>query len=110
MTTEVMLARMRDYGLIGVTQTAALIMGGVFATSAVTFTDILRGHEALPVRLSGWLVGVAASLQVFDSLVRRSLLEGRPTFHAVPFIGAAGTICSAIIPTSRPTNSIDPAR
>ena len=95
MTTEVMLARMRDYGLIGVTQTAALIMGGVFATSAVTFTDILRGHEALPVRLSGWLVGVAASLQVFDSLVRRSLLEGRPTFHAVPLIGAAGILSMA---------------
>ena len=33
MTTEVMLARMRGYGLIGVTQTAALVTGGVFATS-----------------------------------------------------------------------------
>jgi hypothetical protein len=92
MTTEVMLARMRDYGLIGVSQTAALIMGGVFATAAVTFTEILRVQDALPVRLSGWLVGACAALQVFDSLVRRSLIEGRPTFHAVPFIGAAGIL------------------
>jgi hypothetical protein len=92
MTTEVMLARMRDYGLIGVSQTAALIMGGVFATSAVTFTEILRAQDALPVRVTGWLVGVLASLQVFDSLVRRSLIEARPTFHAVPFIGAAGIL------------------
>lgn len=92
MTTEVMLARMRDFGQFGVSQTAALIMGGVFATSAGTFTDILRAHDALPVRLTGWLVGVTGSLQVFDSLVRRSLIEGRPTFHAVPFIGAAGIL------------------
>jgi hypothetical protein len=89
-TTDVILARMRDYGVIGVTQTASLIMGGVFATSAVTFIDILQGHDALPVRVTGWLLGVTASLQVFDSLVRRSLLEARPTFHAIPLIGAAG--------------------
>jgi hypothetical protein len=92
MTTEVMLARMRDFSLIGVGQTAVLIMGGVFATSAVTFTEILRAHDALPVRLTGWLVGVSASLQVFDSMVRRSLIEARPTFHAVPLIGAAGIL------------------
>ncbi len=92
MTTEVMLARMRDFGQIGVSQTAALIMGGVFATAAVTFTEILRAQDALPVRLTGWLVGVCASLQVFDSLVRRSLIEARPTFHAVPLIGAAGIL------------------
>ena len=92
MTTEVMMARMRDYGLIGVSQTAALIMGGVFATAAVTFTEILRAQDALPVRLTGWLVGVCASLQVFDSLVRRSLIEARLTFHAVPLIGMAGIL------------------
>jgi hypothetical protein len=92
MTTEVMLARMRDFGLIGVSQTAALIMGGVFATAAVTFTEILRAQDALPVRLTGWLVGVTASLQIFDSLVRRSLIEGRPTFHAVPLIGSGGLL------------------
>src|SRR5262245_7031638 len=90
MTTETMLARMRDYGVIGVSQTASLIMGGVFATSAVTFIDILQGHDALLVRLSGWLAGVTASIQVFDSLIRRSLLEARPTFHAIPLIGLAG--------------------
>lgn len=92
MTTEVILARMRDYGLIGVSQTAALIMGGVFATAAVTFTEILRAQDAMPARITGWLVGVCASLQVFDSLVRRSLIEARPTFHAVPIIGLAGIL------------------
>ncbi len=92
MTTEIMLSRMRDYGVIGVSQTASLIMGGVFATAAVTFIEILQGHDALPVRVTGWLLGVTASLQVFDSLVRRSVLEARPTFHAIPLIGAAGLI------------------
>ena len=92
MTTEVMLGRMRDYGMIGVSQTASLIMGGVFATAAVTFIEILRAHDALPVRVSGWLLGVTASLMVFDSTIRRSLLEGRPTFHAVPIIGLAGIL------------------
>jgi len=92
MTTEVMLARMRDYGVIGVNQTASLIMGGVFATAAVTFIDILQSHDALPVRVTGWLLGATASLQVLDSLARRSLLEARPTFHAIPLIGAAGLI------------------
>lgn len=90
MTTEVMLGRMRDYGVIGVSQTATLITGGVFATAALTFIQILQHHDALPARLSGWVLGVTGSLQVFDSLLRRSLLEGRPTFHAIPFIGLAG--------------------
>jgi hypothetical protein len=40
--------------------------------------------------VTGWLAGVTASLQVFDSLLRRSLLEGRPAFHAIPLIGLAG--------------------
>jgi hypothetical protein len=92
MTTEVMLSRMRDYGVIGVSQTASLIMGGVFATAAVTFIEIVRAHDALPERVSGWLFGVAASLVMFDSSLRRSLLEGRPTFHAIPIIGAAGIL------------------
>jgi hypothetical protein len=92
MTTEIMLGRMRDYGIIGVSQTASVIMGGVFATAAVTFIDILQSREALLVRVTGWMVGAIGSLQVFDSLVRRSLLEGRPTFHAIPLIGAAGLI------------------
>jgi hypothetical protein len=87
-----MLARMRDYGVIGVNQTASLIMGGVFATAAVTFIEILQSHDALPVRVTGWLLGAAASLQVLDSLARRSLLEARPAFHAIPLIGAAGLI------------------
>jgi hypothetical protein len=91
-TTDVVLGRMRDYGVIGISQTASLIMGGVFATAAVTFIDILQNHDALPVRVTGWLLGVTASLQIFDSLVRRSLLEARPTFHAIPLIGAAGLI------------------
>lgn len=90
MTTEVMLARMRDFTLTGVSQTSAVIMSGVFATAAVTFTEILRAPDALPVRLTGWLVGATASVQVFDSLIRRSLIEARPTFHAVPLIGMAG--------------------
>lgn len=91
-TTDVVLGRMRDYGVIGISQTASLIMGGVFATAAVTFVDILQGHDALAVRVTGWIGGVTASLQVFDSLVRRSVLEARPTFHAIPMIGAAGLI------------------
>jgi hypothetical protein len=91
-TTDVVLGRMRDYGVIGVSQTASLIMGGVFATAAVTFIDILRAQDALPVRLTGWLLGVVASLMVFDSLIRRSILEARPVFHAVPIVGAAGIL------------------
>jgi hypothetical protein len=81
---------MRDYGIVGVSQTAALITGGVFATAAVTFPEILRAHDAMPARTTGWLLGVCASVQVFDSLIRRSLLEARPTFQAVPLIAAGG--------------------
>ena len=92
MTTDVLLGRMRDYGVIGVSQTASLIMGGVFATAAVTFIEILRSHDALPERVTGWLFGVAASLVMLDSALRRSLLEGRPSFHAIPIIGAAGIL------------------
>ncbi len=90
MTTEIVLGRMRDYGVIGISQTASLITGGVFAIAAVTFIQILQSHDALAVRVTGWLLGVTASLQVFDSLLRRSLLEGRPTLHAIPLIGLGG--------------------
>jgi hypothetical protein len=54
MTTEIMLSRMQAYGVIGLSQTASPIMGGVFATAAVTFIEILQGHDALP-RPRDWL-------------------------------------------------------
>ena len=92
MTTEVMLARMRDFSTIGVSQTAGLIMGGVFATAAVTFTEILRMQDALPVRLTGWLFGVVASLIVLDGLIRRALIEARPILRAVPMVAMAGLL------------------
>ena len=36
MTTDVVLARMRDYGVIGVSQTASLIMGGLLRQPAAS--------------------------------------------------------------------------
>ena len=92
MTTEVMLARMRDFSTIGVSQTAGLIMGGVFATAAVTFTEIMRAQDALPVRLTGWLFGVVASLLVLDGLIRRALIEARPILRAVPMVAMGGLL------------------
>lgn len=92
MTTEVMLARMRDFSTIGVSQTAGLIMGGVFATAAVTFTEIVRTQDALPVRLTGWLFGVVASLVVLDGLIRRALIEARPILRAVPLVAMGGLL------------------
>ena len=92
MTTDVILARMRDYSVIGVSQTASLIMGGVFATAAVTFTEILRERTGIPVRLSGWLFGVTASIMVLDGLVRRALIEARPIFRAVPMVALGGLL------------------
>ena len=92
MTTEVMLARMRDFSTLGVSQTASLIMGGVFATAAVTFTEILRAQDALPVRLTGWLFGVIASLMVLDGLIRRALIEARPILRAVPMVAMGGLL------------------
>lgn len=92
MTTEVMLARMRDFSTIGVSQTAGLIMGGVFATAAVTFTEIMRTQDALPVRLTGWLFGVIASLMVLDGLIRRALIEARPILRAVPMVAMGGLL------------------
>ncbi len=92
MTSEVLLSRMRDFSLTGISQVAGLIMGGVFATAAVTFTEILRTQEALPERLAGWLFGVTASLMALDGLIRRALIEARPILHAVPMVGLAGLL------------------
>jgi hypothetical protein len=92
MTTEVMLARMRDYTQIGISQTMGLMMGGVFAAAAVTFMEILRSQDAQGVRLTGWLYGVVAALSVLDSVMRRTVIDARPKLYAVPLVGAAGLL------------------
>jgi hypothetical protein len=83
---------MRDFALIGVSQTASLIMGGVFAGAAVTFAEIVRGGDALPVRLSAWVLGITASITALDGYVRRGLIEGRPVLYAVPMVGLGGVL------------------
>ena len=91
-TTEVMLARMRDFQQIGLSQVTGLMMGGVFAAAAVTFMEILRSPDGRAVRLTGWLYGAVAALSLLDSVLRRTLIDARPKLWTVPLVGAAGLL------------------